>query len=105
MEQDVLFTPEVCAAVIEHMNDDHADDSLRICRGLGGQPEAESATLTGLGPDGLVFRVISGATTEMVHIAWSAPVVARGDIRREVVALHELACAALGISTPTSGEH
>jgi len=105
MEQDVLFTPEVCAAVIAHMNDDHTDDSLRICQGLGGKPEAESATLTGLGPDGLVFEATSGSTTEMVHIAWTAPVVARADIRREVVALHELACAALGISVPTSGEH
>uniref|UniRef100_UPI002594DDC9 DUF2470 domain-containing protein n=1 Tax=uncultured Gordonia sp. TaxID=198437 RepID=UPI002594DDC9 len=41
------FSPDVVAAVLAHMNDDHADDSLLICRALGGRPDAVAARMTG----------------------------------------------------------
>lgn len=105
MEHDNPFTAEVVDAVISHMNDDHAEDNLRICRGLGHQPSAETAKLVALGTDGLVFEVCVDGSTEAVSIGWPMPVTTRADIRHAVVALHDQACDALGITTPPTGEH
>ena len=51
------FDDEVVAAVLRHMNEDHAEDSVLICRAFGGRPDATSATMTGLDATGGEFRV------------------------------------------------
>lgn len=105
MEAVPPFTPEVCEAVITHMNDDHAADNLRICKGLGGITAAQAATLVAVGSTGLHFEVRTADGTETVDVPWGGPVATRADIRREVVALHDRACAALGITPPSGEEH
>lgn len=91
------FAPEVVAAVVGHMNGDHRDDSLRIVRAFA-HPGATAAEMTGLdGEAGTWAATVDGAPQE-VRIAWpAAPITERAEIRREVVVLHEQACAALGI--------
>ena len=90
------FEPDVVAAVLHHMNDDHTDDALLIARAFGA-PEAESATMTGLDGDAGVFTaVVDGAEVE-VRVPWSEPITERPQIRREVVVLYDRACAALGL--------
>ncbi|MEG9224475.1 DUF2470 domain-containing protein [Aeromicrobium sp. Sec7.5] len=90
------FEPAVIEAVLAHMNDDHTDDALVIVRAFG-QPDAESATMTGLDGDAGTFAAVVGGVATEVRVPWSEPITERPQIRREVVALHDRACAALGL--------
>lgn len=96
------FSPDVVAAVARHMNDDHADDNVTICRGLGGQPGTTEATMTGMTPDGIVFAAVVGADggTDRVEvlIPWVEPITERAQVRAEVVRMHTEASAALGLA-------
>lgn len=99
------FSAEVVAAIARHMNDDHAEDNVTICRGLGGQPATVSATMTGLTPEGIVFAATveptDGEPADQVEVVvpWSEPVTERAQVRTEVVRMHTEACAALGLAT------
>jgi putative heme iron utilization protein len=89
------FTPEVIAAVMRHMNDDHQDDSLLICRALGGQPSATSAVMSGMDSGGIDFAATVDGREVAVRLPWSGRVTERAQIRAEVVRMHEQACAIL----------
>jgi hypothetical protein len=79
------FPEDTVSAVLAHMNGDHLDDNLVIVR-ANGAPEA--GTWTVMGPEGPLGDL---------RIPWrSGPITERGEIRREVVALYDAACAALG---------
>lgn len=97
------FSDEVVAAIARHMNDDHAEDNVTICRGLGGQPGTMAATMTGMTPDGIVFAAtVEGADhgrTDQVEVVvpWSEPITERAQVRTEVVRMHTEASAALGL--------
>jgi hypothetical protein len=79
------------------MNGDHADDNLLIARAFV-DPAAEAATMTGLDGEGGVWDVTIGGAVRSASVAWPAgPITERGEVRREIVALHDGACAALGI--------
>jgi putative heme iron utilization protein len=97
------FSPEVIAAVTRHMNVDHADDSLLICRALGGQPEATSATMTGMDADGIDFAVVVGGREVPARVPWAAPVTERAQVRAEVVRMYHDACEALGVPARPHG--
>ncbi|MDP9863228.1 MULTISPECIES: DUF2470 domain-containing protein [Streptosporangium] len=97
------FTPEVVDAIKRHMNDDHRDDALLICKGLGGQSEATSATTTGVDAEAIEFAAVVGGQDVAVRVPWSATLTERAQVRREVVRLYRDACAALGV--PARGEH
>jgi putative heme iron utilization protein len=87
------FVPAVIEAIARHMNDDHAEDSLLICRMLGGQPAAERAMMTGMDEAGIVFTAEVGGEAVAVRIPWSQPVTERAQVRSEVVRMHERAVA------------
>ncbi|ACZ83922.1 DUF2470 domain-containing protein [Streptosporangium roseum] len=97
------FTPEVVNAIKRHMNDDHSDDALLICKGLGGQPEATGATTTGVDAEAIEFAAVVGGRDVAVRVPWSTTLTERAQVRREVVRLYQEACAALGV--PARGEH
>ncbi len=100
------FSPEVVAAIARHMNDDHADDNVTICRGLGDQPGTTAATMTGMGPDGITFAAtVDGIDAPVdVVIPWAEPITERAQVRLEVVRMHREASDALGLSV-ADGEH
>lgn len=93
----MTFTPDVVAAVLKHMNEDHAEDNLLIVRAFG-RPEATAATMTGLDEDGGDWRV-SVDGFELDHrVPWpGGPISERPEIRREVVVLYDTACERLGV--------
>ncbi|OUC93835.1 DUF2470 domain-containing protein [Streptosporangium minutum] len=97
------FTPEVVNAIKRHMNDDHGDDALLICKGLGGQPEATGATTTGVDAEAIEFVAVVGGQDVVVRVPWSTTLTERAQVRTEVVRLYQEACAALGV--PARGEH
>jgi hypothetical protein len=92
------FDDAVVAAVVKHMNVDHADDSLLICRTLGGRPSAREAHMVGFTPEHAVFSArIDGGDVD-VRVPWSGPVRERADVRAEIVRMYEAACAHSGIA-------
>ncbi|MBB4913752.1 DUF2470 domain-containing protein [Streptosporangium saharense] len=97
------FTPDVVEAIKRHMNDDHADDSLLICRALGGQPEATSAVTSGVDAEAIEFLAVVDGREVTVRVPWSTTLTERAQVRAEVVRLYREACAALGV--PARGEH
>lgn len=90
------FSPDVVAAILHHMNDDHTDDSLAITRAFA-EPDAETATMTGFDGDTTTWDVTVAGETRPVTIPWLGPVVERADVRREVVALYDEAVRRLGL--------
>ncbi|GHE30577.1 hypothetical protein GCM10017673_36580 [Streptosporangium violaceochromogenes] len=97
------FTPDVVEAIKRHMNDDHADDALLICRGLGGRPEAVGATTADVDAEAITFVAVVDGREVTVRVPWSATLTERAQVRKEVVRLYREACAALGV--PARGEH
>jgi heme oxygenase len=79
------FPPKVIAAICHHMNTDHAADTLVICRGAGGVPEAESARMTGFDGEGADFAVTAGGAEARVRVPWAAPLSERAEVRPEIV--------------------
>ncbi|WP_370591205.1 DUF2470 domain-containing protein [Saccharopolyspora montiporae] len=104
MDADNPFGPEVVEAVAQHMNDDHAGDSLLIVRALGGRPDATTAETTGLDGRAIEFRAsVPDGEPVTVRVPWSAPLTERAQIRAEVTRMYHEACAALG-ETPRGGD-
>jgi hypothetical protein len=102
---DTPFTPDVVAAVTAHMNGDHPEDSLLICRSLGGRPEATAAKMVGLDADGADFEVTEGDGAVAVRIPWSDRLTERAQVRLEVVRMYQEACAQLGVEPRAAAEH
>lgn len=97
------FTPDAVEAIKRHMNDDHGDDALLICKGLGGQPEATGAKTSGVDTEAIEFVAVVGGEDVTVRVPWSTTLTERAQVRGEVVRLYREACAALGL--PARGEH
>jgi putative heme iron utilization protein len=96
------FTPEVVAAIMRHMNVDHAADSVLICRTLGAQASAESAEMTGMDAAGIEFRAMVAGRAVTVRLPWSQQLTERAQVRAEVVRMYQQACAVLGIEPRTA---
>lgn len=90
------FDAQVVTAVLHHMNDDHRDDSLLIARAFG-DPEADSAMMTGLDGTVGVWSYTKKGTTHEVSVPWARPISERPEIRRQVVETYRAACAKLGV--------
>jgi len=98
-------TPDVVAAITRHMNEDHPEDSVLICRSLGSQPSTTAAVMTGLDADGADFTATTDAGTVAVRIPWSERLTERPQVRAEVVRMYHEACAALGVEPRPPVEH
>ena len=93
-----VFDPEIQRAVLAHMNDDHRDDNLLIARAFG-EPDAAAATMTHFDGDGGDWQAVGpdGGIRE-IRVAWpGGPITERREVRREIVALYDEACARLGV--------
>lgn len=90
------FDDEVVAAVVAHMNGDHAEDSVAICRAFGGRPDATRAVMVGLDGTGADFDVDGPEGEARVRVPWGAPISERAEIRTEVARLYHEAVELLG---------
>lgn len=97
------FGPEVVAAVSRHMNDDHPEDAVLICRTLGGCPGATRARTVGLDADGMDFAVTVDDIEVPVRIPFAYRLTERAEIRREVVRMYQEACERLGVPPRPAG--
>ena len=97
------FPPDVVDAILRHMNGDHTDDNLLIARAFVA-PAAEASVMTGLDGDGGFWDVTVDGATSRASVAWPAgPITERGEVRREIVALYDEACAVLGVEPRPHG--
>jgi hypothetical protein len=91
-----VFSSDVVAAVLHHMNDDHLDDNLLIAKAFG-SPDAESSTMTTLDEHGGTWVYATPSGEKTVTVPWTTTLSERPDIRREVVVMYRRACGILGI--------
>lgn len=91
-----VFAPEIVDAVLHHMNDDHGDDSILIVRAFA-EREPDSAQMVDLDHLGGVWRYSVDGEEAELRVPWSKELSERPEIRREIVALYDAACAKLGI--------
>ena len=91
------FAPDVVAAVLHHMNSDHADDCAVICRALGGQPDTTTAVMSGMDGDAAHFDATVGGAVVAVRIPFSHTLTQRAEIRVEITQMYHDACERLGI--------
>lgn len=105
--EDLAFLPEESAAILRHMNGDHADDSILMVRALGGLPSATAASVAGVDKAGIDLVATVDGAERMVRIPWGRTLAARSEVRGEVVRLYQASCAALGIEPrqPEQGGH
>ncbi|MBT2474509.1 DUF2470 domain-containing protein [Microbacterium sp. ISL-103] len=95
-----IFDADVVSAILRHMNGDHTDDNLLIARAFSPAAEGEitDAVMTGLDGDGGVWEVTRAGAASELRVAWpSGAISERPAVRREVVALYDLACEKLGV--------
>ncbi|MGN9767884.1 DUF2470 domain-containing protein [Micromonospora sp. SD12] len=97
------FGADVVAAVCRHMNDDHAEDSLLICRALGGHPAATRARATGLDAEGMEFAVAVDDVEVPVRVPFAHRLTERAQVRQEVVRMYREACRRLGLPPRPAG--
>lgn len=91
------FDDAVVAAVLHHMNDDHAEDSLVIVHAYA-DADAEAAEMTGLDAEGGEWHYTVGDERRSARVPWPGGAISeRPQIRREVVLLYRAACRELGI--------
>ncbi len=92
------FAPDIVAAILHHMNDDHRDDNLLIVRAFV-DPAAEAGTMVALDGDGGLWELtLPGGEVRRASVAWpSGAITERSEVRREIVALYDEACAVLGV--------
>lgn len=92
------FDPAIVTGVLHHMNDDHADDNLLFARAFG-DPRATTARMVGVDGSGgdWVYSTAEGVERPL-RISWPAPIAERPEIRREIVAVYDRACAVLGVA-------
>ena len=94
-----IFESDVVAAILHHMNDDHAADNMLIARAFASPSDLPitAAVMTDLDGDGGVWQITRAGLPEELRVAWpSGPITERREVRREIVALYDDACDALG---------
>lgn len=96
----MTFAPDVVAAVLRHMNDDHTSDNLDIIRALA-DPAATRVELAYLNDRASIWlytTAVEGtvdAEWQEAVLPWSQTLTERAQIRHEVVELHDRAVAQL----------
>lgn len=93
------FDDDTLSAVLHHMNSDHPDDNLLLARAFGADSSPVGVTMTGFDGDGGDWSVTSAAGgIAALRVPWpGGPITERREVRREIVALYDEACARLGI--------
>ena len=94
-----IFDDEVVSAILRHMNGDHTDDNLLIARAFSpGDAKITDAVMTGLDGEAGVWRVTRDGEVSELRVEWPGGAISeRPAVRREVVALYDLACERLGV--------
>lgn len=93
------FDDAALAGVLGHMNHDHPDDNLLIARAFSPLPDVISAEMTTFdGAAGQWHVITARGDEDVVRVPWpGGEITERREVRREIVALYDAACARLGV--------
>jgi putative heme iron utilization protein len=75
------------AAIVEHMDADHAEALVLMCRHLVGLPETTAATMGGVDRYGFDVVATTPAGRQAVRVGFPAPVATGEEVRAAMVAL------------------
>ncbi|MEY2932364.1 MAG: hypothetical protein RL033_3113, partial [Pseudomonadota bacterium] len=87
------------AAILQHMNDDHADALPLYCQAFSRSGPVLSATMTGVDRYGFEMSVPTAEGPRPVRVAFPTPITNKADARRSLVALLQKARAQLQIDS------
>lgn len=90
--------------MLSHMNDDHADDNVVICRGLGGADDVTAAVCADFDRESVRFDATTPTGERVVNVAFSAPLADRPQIRAEFARMYHESAALLGLP-PRDSQH
>ncbi|MFP4311706.1 MAG: DUF2470 domain-containing protein [Nitriliruptoraceae bacterium] len=93
---DGRFPEYVVEAVVQHMNDDHAEDTALIARAFSGLPQVDAAEVTDVDATGMEVAVQVAGQSRPARIAFAAPVTDRSGLREEITRLYHAAREELG---------
>lgn len=93
------FDADALAGVLGHMNADHMDDNLLIARAFSPLADVVRAEMTTFdGERGQWHVMCADGTEDVISVPWpGGPITERREVRREIVALYDEACARLGV--------
>ncbi|MEW1834798.1 DUF2470 domain-containing protein [Microbacterium sp. NPDC079995] len=94
-----VFDDSVLQAVLRHMNSDHTGDNVLIARAFSPIPDVIAATMTTFDGEAGQWHVVTAeGGEEVIRIPWpGGTITERAEVRREIVALYDAACARLGV--------
>lgn len=75
------------SGAIEHLNTDHADALAAMARVLGGYPDTDTATCTGVDRYGLDLRVATARGVAYTRVGFTAPINGADELRAATVEL------------------
>lgn len=95
-----VFDEAALRGVLGHMNNDHTDDNVLIARAFSPIADVIQAEMQGFDGDGGQWRVTTAAgVDDVITVSWpGGPITERHEVRREIVALYDLACHRLGVT-------
>lgn len=83
------LSPDAVAAICRHLNDDHADDCVVLCRVQGDVIGATAARAVSVDPRGLDLEATVGDATRSVRIPFRDEITERRQVREQLVRLVE----------------
>lgn len=94
------FDADALAGVLGHMNNDHADDNLLIARAFAPAADVVDSEMIGFDGGSGTWRLTTAAGTQQdLDVPWPGGEISeRREVRREIVALYDEACARLGVT-------
>jgi putative heme iron utilization protein len=87
------------AAILQHMNQDHADALPLYCQAFSRAGQVPSATMTSVDRYGFEMSVPTAEGPRPVRVAFPTPIATKADARRTLVALLQKARAQLQVDS------
>lgn len=93
------FDDAALTGVLGHMNNDHLDDNLLIARAFSPLRDIISSEMTTFDGAAGQWRIVTANGDEdVIRVPWpGGEITERREVRREIVALYDAACAQLGL--------
>ncbi|ALJ18765.1 DUF2470 domain-containing protein [Microbacterium sp. No. 7] len=94
------FDDGTLRGVTGHMNNDHSDDNVLIARAFSPLADVIRAEMVTFDGEAGQWHVITADGSEdVIRVPWpGGPITERPEVRREIVALYDAACARLGVT-------
>jgi len=81
------ITPEISDRICQHMNEDHSDAVLLYAQKFGNTPEAESATLASIDPEGMNLSATVAGKTYPVRVTFDHTLQDSEDAHQTLIAM------------------